>query len=203
MKPLSVHSTSASTFYSKEEKIMQIPDPYPSQYSRRDSIADFVYHDHLQLARLKDRGQYNVPSGGNYIVSQDYRVTFTLNKHPHEIIVPRGMLTDLASVPRIFRCYVGRVGTHLEATIVHDWLYVAWQGASYLVPQLQPIPKARTDDMRHFADNVMHHAMLASGMRGKAHVIHGAIRCGGRCIYFDKNPTPLGLSDAQLKAEGL
>jgi hypothetical protein len=33
----------------------------------------------------------------------------------------------MASVPKVFRNIIGRVGPHLEACIVHDWLYIAWQ----------------------------------------------------------------------------
>lgn len=191
------------TLVLKEDNVMAIPNPYPSQYSQKDKISNFVYHNHLQLARLKDRTNYQIPPESDYIVLQNYNISFTLNGNPHEIVVPRGMLTDLASVPCVFRWYVGRVGPHLEATTVHDWLYVAWQGASYLVPRFQPIQKARTDDMRHFADRVMLHAMQASGMRLKADLIYKAIQWGGRGAYFNSNPKPQGLLDADLKTKGL
>ncbi|MCY4463595.1 MAG: DUF1353 domain-containing protein [Albidovulum sp.] len=76
--------------------------------------------------------------------------------------VKRGFPTDLTSVPRPFRPFVGRVGPHLEASIIHDYLYVAWQ-----IGGLPP-----TDDMRRFSDEVMLAAMPASGMGCKAHAIY-------------------------------
>lgn len=66
------------------------------------------------------------------------------------ITVSKGMLTDLASVPRCFRWYAGRVGPHLEAAIVHDFLYVAWQDLKEMCPK---------PGMRFFADRIMLAAM--------------------------------------------
>ncbi len=56
------------------------------------------------------------------------------------------MLTDLASVPRVARGIVGKVGPHLEASIVHDFLFIAWQ--------LLDGRGARKEDFR-FANAVM------------------------------------------------
>ena len=99
----------------------------------------------------------------------------------HSIRAPRGTLTDLSSAPRLLRPFVGRVGPHLEATVVHDYLYVGWQ-----VFNLTP-----TDDMRLFSDKVMLAAMLASGMGCKAYAIYWAIRLFGTCIFYGRNPEPL------------
>lgn len=41
------------------------------------------------------------------------------------VSVPRGFVTDLASVPRPFWSVVGPTGKHGQAAIFHDWLY--WQ----------------------------------------------------------------------------
>ena len=87
-------------------------------------------------------------------------------------------MTDLASVPPVFRWYVGRVGRHLEASVVHDWLYVAWQHY-----ELAP-----ADDMRLFSDKVMLAAMLASGMGCKAYVIYWTIQVFGTCIFYGTEP---------------
>ncbi len=43
-----------------------------------------------------------------------------------KIRAPRGMYTDLASVPDILWGIVGPIGAHLEASILHDYLYMAW-----------------------------------------------------------------------------
>mgnify|MGYP000969372266 CR=1 FL=1 len=39
------------------------------------------------------------------------------------IKVPRGFITDYASIPRIFRPIVLPYGKHSGASVVHDWLY--------------------------------------------------------------------------------
>ena len=63
----------------------------------------------------------------SYIVDQDYTVSFDVDDVEKTLTVPRGMLTDLASVPRVARGRVGKVGPHLAASIVHDFLFIAWQ----------------------------------------------------------------------------
>ena len=79
-----------------------------------------------------------------------------------------------------FRPFVGRVGPHLEASIIHEYLYVAWQ-----IGGLPP-----TDDMRRFSDEVMLAAVPASGMGCKAHAIYWAVRLFGTCIFYGKNRKP-------------
>jgi hypothetical protein len=41
---------------------------------------------------------------------------------PVLVIVPEGFVTDLASVPRIFRIFIIKNGRHRPAAIVHDFL---------------------------------------------------------------------------------
>ena len=61
----------------------------------------------------------------NYVVGEEYSasVTVTGPGAPSDgrlkIAVPKGMLTDLCSVPRLARWLVSRVGPHLEASILH------------------------------------------------------------------------------------
>jgi len=47
-----------------------------------------------------------------------------------EMIVPKGMLTDGASIPRIFWTLVGSPyqPRHLKAAIIHDYLYLKHEG---------------------------------------------------------------------------
>ena len=130
--------------------------------------------------RLKNRLPH-VNSEKQYIVAKDYTISFVLGEERYSITVPRGMLTDLASVPQIFRFIAGRVGPHLEACVVHDYLYVAWK-----INDISP-----TDDMRRFADQLMLEAMYAAGMNCKARLIYWATRCFGRCIFYRKDDRPL------------
>lgn len=160
--------------------------PYPLPY-RKNSISKFRYSSDLHLMRLKER----LPEIGpekQYIVATEYKVCFRLNGEPRSVTVPKGMLSDLTSVPRLFRGIVGRVGPHLEAAIVHDYLYMAWQ--------LHPQPRSEADMavMRRFSDDLMVAAMKEAGMGRKAHAIFVAVRLFGRCIFESWNQQPLILS---------
>lgn len=131
-------------------------DLYPG---RADRVSDFSYDTRLVLAREPESLRTEKLSEVSYIVDQDYKVSFTVTVGGGDIrktvTVPRGMLTDLASVPRLARWIVGRVGPHLEASIVHDFLYVAWQ--------LLPEPEAREEDFE-FANAVMFAGIENTGL---------------------------------------
>ena len=160
--------------------------PYPPPGWKR--ISDFSYDSDLHLVRLKN-GIPGVSREAQYIVAKDYTVSFDLDGQRQSITVPKGMLTDLASVPRVFCWIVGRVGPHLEASIVHDYQYVAWQIAG-----IRP-----TDDMREFTDELMLVAMKAAGMKFSAHIIYRAVRSWvGRRAFYGKNPKPWVLSAKQV-----
>ncbi len=164
--------------------------PYPS--CNWDRVVQVRYKSDLCLARRRERLRH-IKSEDQYIVVNDYIIYVELcdaeNKTiGHHIKVPRGMLTDLASVPRLFRPFVGRVGPHLEATIVHDYLYIAWQQLG--------IPA--TDKRRLFADQVMLAAMLEAGMVCRAFAIYRFIRFFGKCIFYGRNPEPLILCHDEI-----
>lgn len=40
-----------------------------------------------------------------------------------KIIVPKGFMSDLATIPRIFQLFIPKVGPYNAAAIVHDWGY--------------------------------------------------------------------------------
>lgn len=101
-----------------------VPDPYPGDF---DEITDFNYETRLVLARESKALENAARAKVSYIVDEDYTVSFRVDGVRRSVTVPRGMLTDLASVPAAARSIIGRVGPHLEASIVHDYLYVAWQ----------------------------------------------------------------------------
>jgi len=91
------------------------------------------------------------------------------------ITVPLAFITDLTSVPRPMRWLISRAGPWLEAAVVHDYLYVAWDTVERGV--------ARERD-RKFADDIMLAAMLAAEVpRWQARVIYFAVRTFGRIGY--------------------
>ena len=150
-------------------------------------ITCFSYDSDLYIMRFR----HSVNNGSReaqYIVAKDYSISFDIDGQRYSITVPRCMLTDLSSTPPGFRQCLGRVGPHLEATIVHDWQYVAWQ-----YYRINP-----TDDMWRFADDLMHVAMRAAGMRDKARLIHTALRMFGRSSFYKVVPPPLILDPCPL-----
>lgn len=102
---------------------MLTADPYPVQWARVEGLC---YLDRLELGRAPEALRFR-DREACYFTLSDYRVDVAVDGAVRRITVPAGFLTDLASVPAFARAFVGRVGPHLEAAIVHDWLYVAWQ----------------------------------------------------------------------------
>ena len=120
-----------------------IDNPYPGEFQQ---VTDFQYTSRLVLAREPDVLLMRDKAKVSYIVDQDYTVAFKVDSVDKSLTVPRGMLTDLSSVPWGARNIVDRVGPHLEASIVHDYLFIAWQ--------LLEGRGARREDFR-FANAVM------------------------------------------------
>jgi hypothetical protein len=93
----------------------------------------------------------------------------------HRIVIPPGLITDLASVPRFAQSFVGKVGPHLEASIVHDFGYIAWQSMPY---------KQADNGDRFFIDNVFLAAMKSAGVSFVTrNTIYQAVRMFGSSTY--------------------
>ena len=60
--------------------------------------------------------------GGAYKFTLVQAWRTTLSDGNTDVIIPKGFVTDLASVPRIFWPIVPPYGKHLEASILHDFL---------------------------------------------------------------------------------
>ncbi len=156
----------------------QFNNPYPQgEWSK---ITGFVYASTLHLCRAIWAVQTRTGEDANYVLAQPYRVCFKLDDDWREIVVPRGMLTDLSSIPRALRWVVSRVGPHLEASILHDFLYIAWQDL--------PGYGARDED-RDFADELMRVAMQEAGVSGmQIFLIHNAVRLFGGGAFRNADP---------------
>ncbi len=159
--------------------------PYPEQLPL--SISEFTYDTPLHLCRYIRCLQLGDGSGANFVVSKSYTVHVKLDGVLREITVPEGMLTDLSSVPRFARWFISRVGRHLEASIVHDFLYIAWQDL-----EGQPILEIH----RKFADKLLFVAMKAVGVNWlKRWVVYLSLRAFGALAYVLPNE-PRYLKDA-------
>jgi hypothetical protein len=129
-----------------------VRNPYPDNWQ---IVSEFSYDTDLYLARARKALVDGSNREAEYIVAAEYRCSCRVDGRPWQIVVPSGMLTDLTSSPWAARQIVNRVGPHLEAAIVHDFLFLAWQDL--------PGRGARREDFR-FANLVMREAMAAAGI---------------------------------------
>lgn len=159
-----------------------IEDPYPQ--GDWLEITDFRYETPLIVRREAKalRQRRNKKKDAEYIVAAPYTISYKLDGRYRRVTVPAGMLTDLASAPRLAALAgIGRVGPHLEASIVHDYLYIAWQ---YLLPAGEAQRAGH-----YFADR-----LFLEGMRSaqvfwpRRIIIYLAVRFFGWSVYKDLDP---------------
>ena len=118
--------------------------------------------------RLRNDGKFMVLSEFVYHVGGLGTSTF--------IRVPRGFVTDFASVPKFLHPILPKVGTHGKAAVLHDWLY-------HLV---------RKGELRR----VVADAMFLEAMQTlkvpiwKNRLLYYGVRLGGWASVKKKNPWP-------------
>jgi hypothetical protein len=151
-----------------------LEDPYPSGAVK---ITDFRYDSALILVRLKDAPARRGGKDADYLVGRPYLCAWQDQVGEwHKITVPAGMITDLTSVPWILQSVVGRVGPWLEASIVHDFLYLAWQDVA---------GKEAEDIDRRFADDLMKIAMKTAKVSAwRRTLIFTVVRLFGKMTYY-------------------
>ena len=130
---------------------METSNVYPED---RVEIVGFKYCSDLHLTRSIKAVRTRRGEDAKYLVGTPYRATVKVRSEGsdsnwHRICVPQGYKTDLASVPQPLRLFVSRAGPHLEACVIHDWLYEAW-----IVTDQEPKPS-----MKDFADRVLKAAL--------------------------------------------
>jgi hypothetical protein len=131
--------------------------PYPP--SLRFRVTGFRYHDHLEIVRYAYRPKGS-DRNADWQLCADYAADIDLSyredgadkRATWRLTAPKGLYTDLSSIPAFGRWIVSKVGPHLEASILHDWLYVAWTDHRPL-------------DAPRFSDFVFANAVLAAGIR--------------------------------------
>ncbi|WP_224813522.1 DUF1353 domain-containing protein [Hasllibacter sp. MH4015] len=150
-------------------------DPYPAQWEDVGPAAPLDSDETLVLLRtpamVLDRAG---AEDGSYIVARPYTIVVEVDAAPWPITVPQGMITDLTSVPRPLRWVAGRVGPWLEAAIVHDYLYIAWQDFGDRAPQGRD---------RQFADLVMLEMMDWARVGVLRWLIFAAVRAFGGASF--------------------
>ncbi len=154
-------------------------NPYPDEWKK---VTEVKYCDPLILVRCKVRSKkWN---GKEFIVGRAYLIKYKWEDNQSQVqgycsvVVPCGMVTDLASIPRICRGAVSKVGLHVEASVVHDYLYGA---------QLEFGQGNRKED-RKFADELYKRLMEKAGVnRFKRWLIYRAVRTFGSSAFKKRN----------------
>jgi len=161
-----------------------IDNPYPapgwSEIERVDYIDPLILRREPKAVQATRRERVDA----DYIVAAPYSLAYWLDGQRREVTVPSGMLTDLSSSPA-FAALLGirRVGRHLEASIVHDFLYLAWQYVT------DGTPREPRDEDRRFSDELMRVAMEHAGVgRVRRNLIYGAVRAFGPGPFKGENP---------------
>lgn len=158
------------------------PDPYPA--GKIDKITDFAYLDELKFVRHAKVHVDKTPRS-LWQLSANFRVSMTVHPkagdpYPLTIKAPRGLYTDLASVPDALWSIVGPIGRHLEAAIVHDYLYMAWTDF-----RARAVPRDWD-----FADEVLRAGMKVSKV-GKRKLIYAVVHSPIGWAVFRKKPYTL------------
>lgn len=97
-------------------------------------------------------------------------------RNGEKIIVPRGYITDLASIPRVFRNVFNVNGPLRAPAVLHDWLYSSQRFT------------------RALSDQILLEAMEARGMdRVERYAIYSAVRTFGGSHWNTREKT-LGLN---------
>ena len=149
-----------------------VTNPYPKTWS---TLGGFRYRSALSLIRPLGAVTARLGEDGDYVLDRDFDASLLVDGEEVALTAPRELITDLTSVPLPFRGFVGRVGPWLEAAILHDYLYVAWE----TVPGKEPQPRDRL-----FADRVMLLAMERARVGWlRRWLIYGSVRLFGAGAY--------------------
>jgi hypothetical protein len=165
-------------------QIPQMNDPYPAGFS---SVRYLAQESDLMIARPRLRLRPDEDRETEYVLARDFTVLFDVDGRPWRVTAPAGMLTDLATSKWFTRPVLGRVGPHLEAAILHDYLCIAWQDLSGDAARNQPRPgdfEFSSAAMMAMLESAGLHPVVTWGVRK---VINSDT---GRARFDDPNPAP-------------
>lgn len=98
-----------------------------------------------------------------------------------EIVAEKGLSTDLASIPRVFRWLFKGHNRYTYGAIPHDWIYQHKGVLSLDDGSTVGVSRKRADD-------VLYEACIAAGVsKWKAKMIYAAVRAGG-WVMWNKKP---------------
>ena len=150
-------------------------NPYPTC---EVGITDYRYLTPLHLMRGVNAPKSRKGRDAVYILSKDFSVEWADEaQNRHIITAPKGMVTDLTSSP--VHSVVSPTGPWLEAAIIHDYLYVAWEAIDGYEP---------TKRDRKFADKMLLKGCEAANVGWiKRRIIWAAVRAGGWKPFYEKD----------------
>ena len=133
---------------------------------------------------------------GEFIIFRDFRVSFGLPSDiPVVITIPRGFITDFASVPRLVQVLPGfnRTESSANAAVLHDWLYCNRGQVSGENPVFG-LKNNKLNLTRKQCDELLYEGLRESGYsRITAWMFYSAVRAGG-WLYWNRRSDGLDLS---------
>lgn len=113
-----------------------------------------------------------MPSGKRWKLYNDF--TYIWRRLGIEIHVKRGFVTDFASIPRVFRWLIEKLGRHNKAAVIHDALY------QNVVPG-RKFTRAEAD--LAFLDGMADLGVV----EWRRYVMYWAVRIGGRWAWVKRD----------------
>jgi len=134
--------------------------------------------------------------GGRSLWALTEELTYAPSDGSGVITVPKGFVTDLASIPQFFWDLLPPDGPWVKAAVIHDYLYYT-QGTGVWKCHPRSITSP-TDYTRPQADWILRDAMRDRGVDGfRRNIIYDAVRFGGQ-HGWDASP---GRNEAKCKAK--
>ena len=136
----------------------------------------------LVLVLLDNKYTPSVRNGRSLWALHD-TLSYQPSNASHVITVPKGCVTDLTSIPRLFWTLLPPDGPWVKAAVIHDYLY-ATQGSGQLpagVPgSKQPVGITREPYSRAESDWILRDALANRGVDVlRRNLIWAAVRIGG------------------------
>lgn len=129
----------------------------------------------ISLLNLQEYSPNKVPVPDEWVVTDPLIGLRSNGTKVDSIIVPRGFITDLASIPPAFRGVFNVNGLLRAPAVIHDWLYCSQRYS------------------RAEADAIFLEAMEARGMtKGERYTVYAVVRTFG-WRYYNKRKAALGL----------
>lgn len=118
-----------------------------------------------------NRAKLQTADSGKWVLLEDLEFE---TKRGQKIIVPKGFVCDLASIPRILRPLFSVNGKHREAAILHDWLYYKRGRVAF------------RSFTREQCDEIFYQEMRARQVgQLKARIMWAGVRVGGWFFWYN------------------